>query len=88
MKKTKYCQRIGTKGSRHLRDKKSPSSSYCTECYLEMKERYDNWDIGLRGVRELSSTNPKIALAGFFAYVMPHISIDKANEYIRELTTK
>ena len=84
MRRRKYCAGIGCN---NLREKKSPSGDYCIECYERMKYRYSTWQEGLRGVRALvnGTNNKELALRGFFAYVMPEITDERANELAKEL---
>jgi hypothetical protein len=77
-KMKKKCSGIGCN---NIREKTSPSRDYCNSCYIRMKDRYANWQIGLRGLR-IMTDRPRMLLSGFFAYCMPHVTDDRANEII------
>lgn len=96
---TKYCQNHYL-GARHLRDKKSPSKCYCTECYNEIKQRLENIDkqggriVGLRGARllaggsfgyERTKDEKERNLQAFFHYVMPEIPSLRATALIKDI---
>lgn len=97
MRTTKYCQNIGP---RHLRDKKSPSKCYCSDCYDEIKNRLETIEKqggriqGLRAARMLAGGSfgyertideKKRNLAAFFHYVMPEIPNAKAQVLINDI---
>lgn len=97
MRSTKYCQNIG---SRHAREKESPSKHYCIDCYTKLKDRYTKIETqggpiaGLRAARALadgsfgyekSKRDKDRNLRAFFYYVMPHIPDEKADHYVREI---
>lgn len=98
-KKTKYCLNY-VKG-RHLNDGKSPSHMHCSECYPEVKERYDSIErhggalVGLRAARTLSGGSfgyettqgeKERNLNAFFHYVMPHIPGDVARKLSKDIS--
>lgn len=97
-RKTKYC--LNYSKGKHLNDGKSPSHMHCSECYEEVKLRYESIERnggpveGLRAARMLSGggfgyeTNrgdKERNLRAFFHYVMPEMHQARVDKIVRDL---
>ena len=97
-RKTKYCLNFG-KG-KHLNNGKSPSSMHCSECYEEVKKKYESIEAhggnveGLRAARmlaggsfgyERTKGDKERNLMAFFHYVMPEIPIETAQIMAKDI---
>lgn len=97
-RKTKYCLNYG-KG-KHLNDGKSPSYMHCSQCYDEVKKKYESIEkhggpvIGLRAARMLAGGSfgyenhrgdKERNLMAFFNYVMPEIPLETARIMAKDI---